>query len=235
MENQETHLPELMDHASVHARAQRLKTLRQAIRLSRRKMGEKYQIPPGTLQNWEDGRYGGLSEKGARKMVEAFQAEGLICRIEWLLYGIGQDPVASTTQLSGKSFAPHVLNYQDEQSNIRKELQLFHQLNPNSIDCIITDATMMPFYQLGDLVAGCRRFGDDFLQFIGQPCIIQTATGQTLVRILESVNNPQGCYQLRATGPEASLASAAPFERSQLLSIAPITWWRRPGAPTRLN
>ena len=51
--------------SSRSARAKRLKRLRKITTLSRKLFSEKYGISPGTLQNWETARFGGLTEKGA--------------------------------------------------------------------------------------------------------------------------------------------------------------------------
>ena len=48
-------------------RAKRLIMLREMSELSRNTLYKRYNIATGTLQNWENARFGGLSEKGAKK------------------------------------------------------------------------------------------------------------------------------------------------------------------------
>ena len=71
---------------------ERIKYLRGVTRLSRRAFALKHGIPPGTLQNCEDGRYQNLTEKTAKKLVAAFQTEGIECDLRWLLSGEGSPP-----------------------------------------------------------------------------------------------------------------------------------------------
>ena len=73
-------------------RAKRLKSLREMTGLSRNDFHKRYGIPRGTLQNWESARFGGLTLKGARNIVIAFNAEGIKCDMDWLLHGTGPSP-----------------------------------------------------------------------------------------------------------------------------------------------
>ena len=74
-------------------RAKRLRKLRAMAGLTRKAMTEKYQIPPGTLQNWEMPRFGGLSERGAHQVIQALTLEGVYARFEWLMMGVGNAPM----------------------------------------------------------------------------------------------------------------------------------------------
>lgn len=76
-----------------HAQGKRLKYLREITRLSRRAFALKHGISPGTLQNWEEGRYEcGLTEKTVAKLIHIFQFENIVCSTNWLLYGEGSSP-----------------------------------------------------------------------------------------------------------------------------------------------
>ena len=66
---------------------QRIKQLRKRTHLSRRAFAKKHGIAPGSLQNWEDGRYKRLSLQGVEVLVLAFNAENIPCTVEYLLYG----------------------------------------------------------------------------------------------------------------------------------------------------
>ena len=59
---------------------------------TRREFEAKYRISANTLQGWEQGK-NPLSEKGAKRVVEAFTHEGLMCTLEWLLHGTGMPPL----------------------------------------------------------------------------------------------------------------------------------------------
>src|SRR3989344_9374349 len=58
---------------------------------TRREFEKKYQISANTLQGWEQGK-NPLSKKGAKRVIEALKAEGLMCSLEWLMHGSGVPP-----------------------------------------------------------------------------------------------------------------------------------------------
>lgn len=105
------------------AQGQRIKQLRKKTRLSRKAFGEKHSISPGSLQNWESGRYEGLTQSAVNQLLKAFQTEGFSCTVEWLLYGNGQEPVSiysepifqdenELTQQTRKNAEQHKINAQ---------------------------------------------------------------------------------------------------------------------------
>ena len=169
-------------------RAKRLKSLRRLTGKSRREFAEKYGIPPGTLQNWEDARYGGLTEKGAKRVIKAFNAEGIFCTLEWLMHGIGANPQISDRLYLSDSIGGGITGYaaptttvtspqqvstpipQQSFSTIVQELLLFRQLNPNTIDTVVVDDGMEPRFIVNEQVAGIQRFGD-LSSLIGLDCI----------------------------------------------------------------
>lgn len=70
----------------------RITELRQKTHLTRRMFALRHNFSPGTLQNWECGRYQGLSMGAAESLLAAFKREGIQCSLEWLLHGKGQEP-----------------------------------------------------------------------------------------------------------------------------------------------
>src|SRR5262249_31447785 len=58
----------------------------------------KYGISANTLQSWEKAKAGGLTSKGAKRILSALQQEGVNCSTEWLLYGIGHPAYFQTAQ-----------------------------------------------------------------------------------------------------------------------------------------
>lgn len=198
-------------------RAKRLRVLREALRLSRSELGHKYGIPAGSIQNWEDARYGGLSEKGAKKLVKAFQAEGIVgCDFSWLFYGVGDHPLAS--EILHHKAGVLALN---EDEAIAKELALFYQLNKDVIDCTIADDDFSPCFLAGDLVAGKRCFGKAILKAIGHICIAHLSNDSVLVRLV-SEGEQRGRYTLTCLNAETKT-----IKNAKLFSAAPILWMRR--------
>lgn len=219
---------------SPEARAKRIRTIRDAIRLSRPKFAvrlnealsvtpientsAKQPVPLGTLQNWEEARFGGLSAKGAKLLVKGLNGLGIECTEEWLMYGTGNPPLVI---FSGGQQQAH------EEKIIAQELKLFYQLNPNAVDAIITDDSMMPRFEKGDHVAGRRYFEKDMEMAVGKPCVIHThESSSVLVRVLQP-GTKRGFYTLSCTNP--SVMEKSIIENIKLFSAAPILWVRRKG------
>lgn len=212
-----------MSMTSRQERGKRVRSLRLALRLSRKALGKIGSIPVGSIQNWEEARYGGLTEKGALKLVRAFQAEGLQVTTDWLLSGIGIDPLEAPPIISASIGFNHSVDFSSE-NIIAQELQLFHQLNPGSIDAIIPDEAMLPWLSPGDYVAGKRYFDEEIKKAIESFCIVQTLNGEVLVRQLKN-NLASGVYSLVGTNPNIQKNV---IENVKLFSAAPILWIRKP-------
>lgn len=98
----------------------RLITLREVTHLTRRAFARKHNIPLGSLQNWESGRYKGLSKQAIRQLIHAFSQEGIDCSAEWLLYGIGDMPKQrKENYLSSHDTNHHHDSTQQVQANAR--------------------------------------------------------------------------------------------------------------------
>ncbi len=78
--------------SSPKARGKRLKFVRKLAGLSRKQLEKKYGISANTVQSWEVAKKGGLTERGAHRILAVIQKEGINCSIEWLLYGTGAPP-----------------------------------------------------------------------------------------------------------------------------------------------
>lgn len=216
-------MPKVIDHplANPKERGKRARRLREYLGLSREALAEKHGIKLGTLQNWENARFNGMNERNVLRLVAAFKKEQLDVTPEWLLYGIGMDPLADKPAPT----KPKVRTRKRPESNvIAEELRVFHALNGNAIDVIIADNSMMPYYSAGDIVAGSRFFCDKLDKTIGLDCIVQTQMGETLVRRVEK-SRTKGYYNLFALNP-----SALTHTEIQLFSAAPILWIRRKGS-----
>lgn len=209
-------------------RGNRVRILRTALRLSRRAFAEKYGLPRGTLQNWEDGRFGGLTERGAMQLVEIMRQEGLYCSVEWLLHGIGEGPQLANAIYEAPALKPLAiqdiplerLNYQ-ERMFINEELDLFRKhYHPHVVDLWVSDDTMAPQFNQGDMVAGRKRYKQDIATLVGQICIVQLSEGSILLRELKAGQQPNQ-YQLYCLNP------AQLEQEAELICAAPVSWWRR--------
>src|SRR4051812_20163003 len=136
-----------IDHTSVNktspeARGRRLKSLRKMADLSRKAITMKHQISASTIQAWEEGKSGGLTAKGAQRIIAALKEEGVFCTLEWLLQGEGQSPyLAERVYLGVKEPTSEFLNAVtlSEVNIIAKELNTFRTLNHDVLDMVIND------------------------------------------------------------------------------------------------
>jgi HTH-type transcriptional regulator, cell division transcriptional repressor len=211
------------------ARANRVKSLRQMTRLSRRLFAETYGIPASTLQNWEDIGANGLSEKGAIKLARVLKTVGIHCSIEWLLYGIGESPIISDQLFLDQVSLKHqslVLSDDEEVALIAAELLLFRQHYKQQVmDFIIQDDGMLPRFVIGEYVAGVSSV-KQLDKMIGYDCIIQAETGEMFVRNVKLGSIP-GRYTLVCANPQTTVPLPALYD-VEVIAMAPIIWARRP-------
>lgn len=175
-------------------------------------------ITLGSLENWELGRHGGLVEKAAPKLIQTALAFNVKCSIEWLLWGVGDFP---------KIFNPNEPQNESEDEIFKDELTSLKKDYPNLIDTIIEDDAMAPCFLPGDYVAGEQYFGDKLLEAIGKVCIIQTKSGESMVRLLKNGNRIKG-YTITCTNPHTKVKTAQlEINDNEMFCAAPIVWMRR--------
>lgn len=86
------------DLSSAQAKGERVKRLRNMANLSRDEFCADGETNIATLISWEVGRYGGLSAKGANRVIARVAKAGVVCPVEWLLNGTGVGPEIRTEQ-----------------------------------------------------------------------------------------------------------------------------------------
>ncbi len=202
-------------------RAERLKRARLLAGLSRKEMGEgEAAIHTDTYKGWESARFGGLTDKGAQKVMEKFKAHGFNCSATWLLYGIGSSPFQDHSIDLHSPDLTHL--FEDEAEQMAKELLAF-KTQKNSIDFCIRDDWMSPWYLPGDLVAGIKiplALGAKIPG--GFDCIVQLSSGEILLRKTYP-GKSEGLYNLLTHNPSGSFLSEVKLD-----FVAPVLWWRRP-------
>jgi DNA-binding transcriptional regulator YiaG len=217
--------------ATPAARGKRVETVRRMTRLSRRAFRERYGLSASSLQNWEDAKSGGLTDKGARKIIALVKPDGIICSFEWLMYGVGPSPqIVSDTFYSTENTKPHqktVAISEDVQATmIIQELLAFHQDYPETgFDFIVPDDSMEPRFIKGEYVAGCRRHGKEIEKLIGLDCIVQTSAGDVLLRTIKKIGL-DGRYTLACSNPNTTVEKPILYD-VELLIAAPVIWTRR--------
>ena len=196
---------------------------------TRREFETKYRISANTLQGWEQGK-NPLSKKGARRVVEAFTHEGLICTMEWLLHGTGMPPRPyemlrigiNTTRNTLKNIDQ--LNVQEEE-HIYKETQLFRDHYQGSIVLSIADDSMLPYFKQGDYVGGVQVANEDLSRYLNELCVLELENNVILARLLQK-GSRDGVYTISCTNPTSKTAPLNLID-VKIISAAPIIWHRK--------
>lgn len=223
-----------IDPSSPQACGRRIKYIRdELLGLSRNKFAEKHKnksITKDALNNWEEARYKGLKIHHLEILIKAFEEEGVIVDRSWLLNGIGEIPKLRT--YLDKSLKESVgskaamVQERSEDEAIAAELRTFRENHLDAVDAIIADNAMAPFYLPGDYVAGIRYIGANIENAIGLPCIIQTQSGQVVVRKLD-LGTMKDHFNL--VGFEQNpTRDKYRINDIRLFSAAPIIWIRKP-------
>lgn len=209
------------DQSSAQARGERVRRLRNMANLSRQDMCKNGDFKIDTLIGWEVARHGGLSEKGAQKVLERVALEGVICSPEWLLQGMGNGP----TIVCNIDINNNQEDLCNDEYNILEELSLFKKHYSQAIDYLITDDAMSPVYNSGDRVAGIICPQDKLNKIIGQDCIIKLEDGTLIVRRVYK-GQYLNCYTLIPIHFQC-LQESVILANEKLIFAAPIIWYRR--------
>ncbi|MBM93416.1 MAG: hypothetical protein CMF51_01525 [Legionellales bacterium] len=199
--------------------------LRSMMGLSREMIRLRYGIARGTLQNWESARFGGLTEKGAKIILRAAQAEKIKCSLTWLLHGIGPEPQPYTTLDLSCARKNHTLMSEIEMQRISKMVNIFRQHTPLAIDFMIQDDCMSPLFKLGEYVAGHRHYQAAIQKTLEHYCIVQTAEHGTLLRYVKA-GDEIGLYHLISINPHTTVKHPTRYN-VEILSSAPVTFKHR--------
>ncbi|HVV69699.1 MAG TPA: hypothetical protein VHE99_11835 [Gammaproteobacteria bacterium] len=217
--------------SSPAARGSRLIVLRHMARLTRKQFAEKHGISANTIQSWESGKYGGLTSRGVQRLLPILHKEGIYCTAEWLLHGVGNPPQLTNSQFLGLCETPAIYEVSEceeegsnTDANITRELLTFRSVNPNTIDLIVSDDGMEPWFKKGDYVAGIRRTGANIRYLGGLDCIVQTSNNEVLLRRLKH-NRKSGFYDLLCVNPDTEVAITTLYAQS-LVCAAPVVWHR---------
>ncbi len=219
--------------ATPQARGKRVETLRRMTRLSRRAFRERYGIAPSSLQNWEDAKGSGLTEKGARKIMALLKPDGILCSFEWLMYGVGPGPQITSDQffreeneITQNQEEVRMISEDAQTEMIAQELLAFHHNYPKtSLDFVVADDGMEPRFTQGEYVAGCRRHGKAIEKLVGFDCIVQLSTGDMLLRTIKK-QELDGLYTLVCSNSNTTVEKPTLYN-VELLAAAPVIWARR--------
>ncbi len=214
------------NQSSPELRAKRVRRLRNMANLSRQGMCENENIKFDTLVGWEVARHGGLTEKGAIKVINRVKTEGVSCTLDWLLHGIGAGPVITSNFIEiQESLTKRTQFLDDEDKQMTEELLFFKQHNLDTIELRVADDGMSPFYNQSDYVAGIKRYQDQLPSLIGLDCIVQPIDGELIFRRVLA-GSQENAYHLVCININAKLRDI--ISSNVLLAYAaPVIWHRR--------
>lgn len=208
-ENNETIFIKSSDD-SPEERAVRLQKVRILAQLSRRELCEKSELNPSTYKGWEQARFGGLSQKGAEKIIAGLLSVGVVCSLDWLLNCTGSPPYFLNENLTLKSPVDNILT----------ELMDFEKAYDGGVFLRIKDDNMHPMYEIGDWVAGIKATKNNIDSAINKNCIVKIKNGLSTVRYLRKSNKENHFYLLSSNldsenpmGIETEIDFAAPILR----------------------
>ena len=208
--------------ASADARGERLRKIRNLANLARKDLCNSFDLKLNTYKGWELGRFGGLPADGAERVLKRVGQENVICSIEWLLYGEGQEPYV-IPQNSG-TFA------QSETDKLLREITIFQNFYHNAVYFKIQDDSLAPVYMPDDYVAGIRVFDEQIRSALNQVCIIQLTNGDIVCRYLRE-GLKKNTWQILATNLN-SKASSLQLIDVEINFAAPVVRHYKPIIPT---
>jgi transcriptional regulator with XRE-family HTH domain len=193
----------------------------------------------GTITNWETGKgKTGLTKKGATQIIQAINAIGIACSVEWLLHGAGIPPKIvdqnKLARLHYPSGYTNKLNHINEPSTYNsrgfgEEVALFKKRYPMHLLHTIQDESMAPLYHMNDCVGGPRLAPEQFKFAQSKICIILLQPDQILVRRVRVEGAQVETMSFYVLNAEAALEypplSHVPI--ASVIALAPITrLWR---------
>lgn len=212
-------------------RGKRIRLVRSMTGMTIADFAKNIGVSRGALIGWENGKTGGLTEKGATKISDFVQTLNINCTSMWLMHGLDSAP---TFTQDHPEFAPAIapdpsptyLTHMDDSlpKKIVAEVEFFIKNNPGSITCQVEDDCMLPAFGSGDIVGGIKKTSRNIETAIGDTCIVETNTHKVMVRRLAK-GSKNGVYNLAGINPNTPAAETF-IADVKLIFAAPVIWVR---------
>ncbi len=131
-------------------RGRRLKMVRAMLDKTQTEFAELCGFSSIALALWETGKYSGLSQKGAQKVLRVLEELNIICSLAWLWHGLGHAPY-HTQENQAVRATPDSLTLDVQHVAIKAEMALFLETITDSFVFEVADDAMIG-YQVGDYV-----------------------------------------------------------------------------------
>lgn len=175
-------MPILKDKIAVE-RGKRLRVCRDYTGLNIKEFCQKYDFNAITFGRWERGNKVSLNVKNVDKVCHALLKEGVICTPAWLLDGTGAPPQERAGQPLFPTIDPDMASTAFSALLVFSEMEVFQANNPQAITSIVDDATMAPFYDLGDYVGGIKLEPSEYALAHNKRCLVKfLGAKKTLLR-----------------------------------------------------
>lgn len=209
---------------SLNSLGKRLKYIRSLLRLTRAHIEEKYSLPEVTLKSWENETVQ-LTPKGLKRCLEIYRTEGLIVSEDWILEGVGLNPMASLTIAHYFSTPTQKeLPKEDDEICMLQEANSFKESYQNAVIMMVSNDEMRPFYKPGDYVGGKMRYGEAIETTINKDSIVHLQDNERYFRRV--VKNSLGLYNLVCLNPNENTAEPVLYN-VKIKGVAPVIWHRR--------
>lgn len=168
-------------------RAERLRHLRDMLKITRRAFCEKIGIPSATVTYWEtvSSDSPGLEERGAKRIARAVESIGCKVTPEWLLTGNGAPPYLLRYKV------PNPLNHLSEDKTPEDievmARDIVARWGDNYVWHRVDDEAMLPYVSQGDVLVAIKvpvSCWHDTFGYSHIPALIRLNDGATLVRFL---------------------------------------------------
>lgn len=174
-------------------RGDRLRYFRNLLGNTLKEMAARCDVGESTLRLWERGAGGGLSLRGANKIINGTQSADIICSVEWLMDGTGKPPTRKADLLAGKS---RIITASDINDEISLEINHFMNTVFHAVSMKIRDNAMAPEFFKNDYAAGIIHYKDNIEKLNHKTCIVQTEENVMLLRHIEKINQSDNKYNL---------------------------------------
>lgn len=206
---------------------QRLKYIRNMLRLTRAYLHQKYALSPDSLKAWESGKLK-LTQKALDRCIKIYSKEGAFVSKHWILTGEGMRPklslsIASYFDMPHDDLALTSLLVNDEELVLR-EIAFFKSTSPYATVMLVSKDDMLPCYQVGDYVGGRFSAPEKLDQYVGKDCIIETIEGERYFRRLSLIEEDGNCH-LNALNPQDNVEPLV-YHRENM-RVALVVWIRR--------
>ena len=200
-------------------------------RMTFKEFGEKYNISVSNMYAWRNEKVL-LSGKGAERVVQGLQKEGVFCTVEWLLYNEGISPRFANQTDHSEGLLTFTTNQTASQElNITKEVEYFKKLNDHSVVIFVNDDAMIPAYNPGEYVGGIFLEKDQYKHADGSICIVKLTNSKIFLRKVSKTENKE-LFNLYSINLHTK--TEEPFiKNAKVTGLAPVIWWRK--APFYVN